>query len=84
MELCIGNNFIELNEYSLGQIEGGTFWGVVGGVATVIGGVASVVGGAALIAAPEPTTATKFAGAGMIVGGIAAVGGGLATIASNI
>lgn len=77
-QLCILNN----NE--LFMIDGGTFWGVVGGAATVVGGVASVVGGAALLAVPEPTMVTKAAGYGAIVLGVSSIAGGAATIANNI
>lgn len=84
MELCINNMFTELNEYSLYQIDGGTFWGVVSGVAEVIAGVAEVVGGVALLLVPEPTMTTKIAGVSAIIVGGATIGGGIATIASNI
>lgn len=84
MELCIDKNFTLLTDISLTEIDGGTFWGVVGGVATVIAGGATVVAGVVLLAIPEPTTLTKYAGYGAIVTGCAAVTGGLATIANNL
>ncbi|MDQ2085161.1 hypothetical protein RBH29_01760 [Herbivorax sp. ANBcel31] len=84
MELSISNNFIELKEDTLTQINAGSVWGVVGGVATVVAGAATVVGGVAMLCIPEPTTATKFAGAGMIATGAAFVGGGVAQIGMNI
>jgi|LSQX01.1.fsa_nt_gb hypothetical protein len=83
MELCCEYNFTELGENSLCLIEGGTFWGVVSGVAEVIAGAAAVVGGAALFVVPEPTTLTKIAGVGSIAVGVAGIGSGIATISNN-
>lgn len=77
MEIGINNSFCRLTDYELYAIDGGTFWGVVGGVATIVGGIA-------LCGVPEPTTLTKFAGGACIGGGIAAIGAGIATIANNV
>ena len=82
MEICI-NSFIELDDSSLSQVDGGTFWGWVSGAATVVVGVAAVVGGIALLGVPEPTTLTKCAGVGGIAVGLATIGAGLATCANN-
>ncbi len=84
MELCFEQGFSNIDNLDLLEIDGGTFWGVVGGVATVIGGAAAVVGGAALLLIPEPTTGTKFAGGAAVIGGLAAMAGGAASIAQNI
>lgn len=50
MEMVLTNNFAEMDVKELNIVDGGTGWGVVGGVLTVIGGVAQVVGGVAQIA----------------------------------
>lgn len=84
MKIGINNSFCRLTDYELYAIDGGTFWGVVGGVATIVGGISSIVGGIALCGVPEPTTLTKFAGGACIGGGIAAIGAGIATIANNV
>lgn len=76
MELYINNDFELLNSLSLSEINGGTFWGVVGGVATVIGGVATVVGGVVMLGLPDPTLVTKYGGyAAIVTGGAAVIGG---------
>jgi hypothetical protein len=84
MELSISNNFIELNEDTLTQINAGSVWGVVSGVATVVGGVATVVGGVAMLCIPEPTMVTKCVGVSGIVSGVALIGAGAANIGMNI
>lgn len=84
MEMIINSSFNELDEFNLIEIDGGTFWGAVGGVFMCIGGAASVVGGVALCLVPEPTTATKWAGGAMIAGGAAGFLAGCATVASNV
>lgn len=83
MELSISHDFIELNESVLSEINAGGVWGVISGAAQVVGGVAGIVGGVAAIAVPEPTTATKFAGAAAITIGVGAVGQGITTIVSS-
>lgn len=83
MELSISHGFIELNEFTLSEINAGGIWGVIGGIATVVGGVATVVGGVALLAVPEPTMVTKYGGYGLIVSGIGIIGGGAAQIATS-
>lgn len=84
MEMVLTNNFAEMDVKELNIVDGGTGWGVVGGVLTVIGGVAQVVGGGALLGIPEPTFTTKVAGGALIVTGIGTTLGGVAQIASNI
>lgn len=84
MELYINNSFLEINELSLEEINAGTFWGAVGGVATTISGVAATVGGVALLGTPEPTGLTKVAGYSAVSAGITTTIGGIATIANNI
>ncbi len=80
MELCINSSFIELNDYALVDIDGGSIWGVISGVATVVAGVAVVIGGAALLGVPEPTGVTKFAGVTTIIAGVGTILGGAVTI----
>lgn len=81
--LKINTSFDVLQFEDLYDIDGGTFWGKVGGAASVVAGAASCVGGAVLLGVPEPTLVTKAAGWGAISVGATAVIGGLATIASN-
>ncbi|NMI06879.1 hypothetical protein HF638_23095 [Paenibacillus sp. SZ31] len=83
MELSIAHGFIELNESALSDINAGGIWGVIGGAAEVVAGVAGIVGGVAALAVPEPTGATKFAGAAAITLGLGAIGSGAVSIASN-
>lgn len=83
MSIAISNNFVELNYNDSINIEGGTFWGKVSGGATVVAGAATVVGGGALLATPEPTLTTKFAGYGAVTTGTTMIGTGLAAIANN-
>jgi hypothetical protein len=83
MELCINDNFYLLDENQLINIEGGSFWGFVSGVASCIAGAAIVIGSAALLLAPEPTSTTKFAGGAGIFIGVATFLGGCATIGNN-
>lgn len=83
MEFCYSNNFVELDEFILCEIDGGTFWGKVGAVASVVGGVAAIAGGVGLLLVPEPTTLTKYGGVAAITGGVAAIGGGIASFAMN-
>ncbi|MCR4943909.1 MAG: hypothetical protein K5986_05550 [Clostridium sp.] len=77
MELYINNSFLEINELSLEEINAGTFWGAVGGVAATVGGVA-------LLGTPESTGLTKVAGYSAVSAGITTTIGGIATIANNI
>lgn len=83
MELSISHGFVELNEFTLSEVNAGGVWGVIEGIATVVGGVATVVGGAALLTVPEPTMITKYGGYSAIVVGIGAIGGGAAQIAKS-
>ena len=69
MDCVLNRNFYEMNVAELEMIEGGSFWGVVGGVA--------------LLVAPDPTTVTKFAGGSAIALGVGSVIGGVVQIASN-
>ncbi len=83
MDCVLNRNFYEMNVVELEMIEGGSFWGVVGGGLTVIAGAAEVVGGVALCLVPEPTMATKVGGGAAIVTGASTVIGGIVQIASN-
>ena len=83
MQYCLCEGFNELNKDFLMDIDGGTFWGMVSGVASVVAGAAEVAGGVVLICVPDPTTATKFGGAGAIATGVATISGGAVTIAQN-
>lgn len=84
MDLYIDNSFIQLNDFCLMGVDGGTFWGVVGGVGTVICGAGAVVGGAGLLAVPDPTTLTKWGGYAAVTSGIGTMAGGCASIGMNI
>lgn len=84
MELSISHGFVELNELTLFDVNAGSVWGVIGGIATVVAGVAGVVGGVALIGAPDPTMATKYAGGASIGIGVGAIAAGVSQIASNL
>lgn len=83
MEMCVNSNFMELDDCLLLDIDGGTVWGVLGGIATVVAGVATIVGGAALCCVPEPTTATKFGGVSCIIAGAGLVLAGSAQVGSS-
>jgi len=84
MDCALNSNFFEMNAVELELLDGGTFWGVVGGALTVVAGAAEVVGGVALLTVPEPTGVTKFAGGAAIVTGASTVIGGIVQIGSNI
>ncbi|WP_310601579.1 hypothetical protein [Anaerosporobacter sp.] len=79
MELSVNNQFMNLSLDELILIDGGTFWGVVSGVAGVVCGVAEVIGGVIVCA-----TASKIGGGVAIVKGVATVGGGISVIVSNV
>ncbi len=84
MGCVLNSNFCEMNTAEIELLDGGTFWGVVGGGLTVTAGAAEVVGGVALLGAPEPTGITKYAGGAAIVTEAATVTGGIVQIAANI
>lgn len=66
------NNFYTLNENELLEIDGGGFWGIIGGIGAVIGGACMVYTG---WGAP--------AGAKLVYSGCATIAGGIIAVAAN-
>lgn len=84
MTYTINEKFEVMNDFDLQYVDGGTFWGVVGGAAQIVGGIGAAVVCAGLALTPEPTGITKYGAysSGALAGAL--VIGGIATIGNNL
>ena len=55
-----GYDFIDLTYEEMIDLDGGSFWGAVGGILDCIAGLAIGAGGVLLCLVPEPTMTTKY------------------------
>jgi len=79
-DLC----FRELTTNELESINGGTFFGFLGGVFDCIAGIAAGVGGVITALIPSLDGATQYAGVSAVIGGAVCFCKGVDEIISNL